>query len=395
MFKAYKYRLYPNKEQQVLIHKHFGASRYIYNWALNTNIKLFEEEGKSLNRFKLQKFLPVMKKKEETEWLKEINSQTLQATLINVDCAYKKFFREKKGFPKFKSKHDSNQSFNIPVSTTTRVDFEKKLVSVPKIKNIKFDAHREFPYEIKSCSVSRSASGKYFISFLVDDGKVKPNKPKVKEETTMGIDLGIKDFAILSDGKKIENPKYLKNKIKALKRSQRNLSRKKKGSANRDKAKLKLAKIHEKVSNARRDYQHKVSTSLVRDSKTDTFVMEDLSIKSMLKSNKKKLNQSINDASWFQFIEMMRYKCDGYGKNLIQIGRFEPSSKMCNNCGHLKQDLTLSDRVWTCSNCGTTHDRDLNAAKNIKRIGLGQPKFMPVEGEQVLSTKQETTKSLV
>ena len=395
MYKAFKYRLYPNKEQQVLINKHFGASRYIYNFALNLNIKLFEEEGKSLNRFTLQKFIPALKQKEETSWLNEINSQSLQATLIDVDSAYKKFFREKKGFPKFKSKHNSKQSFAIPYSPTTRIDFNSKLITIPKIKNIKFDAHRKFEFDIKSCTISKTSTGKYFISILVDDGIELPNKPKVTDETTIGIDLGIKDFATLSNGTKIDNPKHLKNKLKALKRSQRNLSRKKKGSANRQKAKVKLAKIHEQVANSRRDYQHKVSTSLVRDNQTNTFVMEDLSIRSMLKSNKKKLNQLISDASWYQFITMMKYKCDWYGKNFIQIGRYEPSSKMCNKCGELNKELKLSDRVWTCSKCDITHDRDLNAAKNIKKIGLGQPEFMPVEQNYSSAMKQETPRSLV
>ena len=395
MYKAFKYRLYPNKEQQVLINKHFGASRYIYNFALNLNIKLFEEEGKSLNRFTLQKFIPALKQKEETSWLNEINSQSLQATLIDVDSAYKKFFREKKGFPKFKSKHNSNQSFAIPYSPTTRIDFDSKLITIPKIKNIKFDAHRKFEFDIKSCTISKTSTGKYFISILVDDGIELPNKPKVTDETTIGIDLGIKDFATLSNGTKIDNPKHLKNKLKALKRSQRNLSRKKKGSANRQKAKVKLAKIHEQVANSRRDYQHKVSTSLVRDNQTNTFVMEDLSIRSMLKSNKKKLNQLISDASWYQFITMMKYKCDWYGKNFIQIGRYEPSSKMCNKCGELNKELKLSDRVWTCSKCDITHDRDLNAAKNIKQIGLGRPEFMPVEQNYSSAMKQETPRSLV
>jgi len=390
MLKAYKYRLYPNKEQWVLIEKHIGCSRFIYNWALGNKIEAYEKEKKTITRFELQARIPKMKKEEETCWLKEVNSHSLQASLIHLDIAYTSFFKKKNGFPKFKSKHKSRQSFEIPPSTTTKANFESKLITVPKIKNLKFDAHRKFDGEIKTCTISKTPANKYFISILVEDGAEFPLKSETREETTLGIDLGVTHFTITSEGKKIDNPRYMKNKLKALKRSQRNLSRTKKGSSNRNKARFRLAKKYEKVTNARKDFHHKVSTTLVRDNQTNTLVMENLDIKSMQKN--KWYAQSISDAGWSEFVEMMKYKCDWYGKNFIQIGRYEPSSKLCS-CGEINHSLKIRQRNWTCSHCGITHDRDILAANNIKQIGMGQPEFKPVERDIGNSVKQETIMS--
>jgi len=392
MNKAYRYRLFPNEEQRVLIEKHFGCTRFIYNYALDKRIETYKLEGKTISRFEIQAEFPNMKKQEETCWLKEVNSQTLQASLINLDCAYVRFFREKKGFPKFKSKHNSNQSFQIPPSSTTKIDFKTKKVRLPKFREgIRFDAHRKFTGEIRTCTISRTPTGKYYISILVDDGQSLPTKAPMTEDTTIGIDLGLTHFLTTSKGDKIENPRYLKNKLKSLKRSQRNLARKKKGSNNRNKAKLILAKKHEQVTHARKDFHHKVSTTLVRDNQTNTLVMETLGIQSMQKN--RWLSQSISDAGWGEFVSMIKYKCEWYGKNFIQIGQYEPSSKLCS-CGKINHKLKLSDRNWTCVTCGTTHDRDILASNNIKQIGMGQPEFMPVEEEITFPMNQETTKSL-
>jgi putative transposase len=393
MNKAYRYRLFPNEEQRVLIEKHFGCTRFVYNYALYKRIETYKLEGKTIPRFDLQAELPKLKKQEETCWLKEVNSHSLQASLINLDCAYVKFFREKKGFPKFKSKHVGNQSFQIPPSTTTKIDFENKKVRLPKFKEgIKFDAHREFVGEVKTCTISRTPTNKYYISILVEDGNELPTKADMSEETTIGIDLGLSHFLTTNRGEKIDNPRYLKNKLKALKRSQRNLSRKKKGSNNYKKQKLRLAKKHEKVTNERRDFHHKVSATLVRDNQTNTLVMENLDIKSMQKN--RWLSQSISDVGWGEFVSMIKYKCDWYGKNFIQIGQYEPSSKLCS-CGKINHELKLSDRIWTCHHCNTTHDRDILASNNIKQIGMGQPEFMPVEQDYSFAMKQETPRSLV
>jgi putative transposase len=335
----------------VLIEKHFGCSRYIYNFALSQRIELYEKEKKTISQYDLIKLIPNLKKQEETEWLKEVNSQSLQSAIINLDTAYTRFFKQKKGFPKFKSKHVGNQSFQIPPSTTTKIDFGNKKIRLPKFKEgIKFDAHRKFEGEIKTCTISRTPTNKYYISILVENGNSLPTKSIMSEKTTIGIDLGLTHFLTTSKGEKIDNPRYLKNKLKALKRSQRNLSRKKKGSNNYKKQKLKLAKKHEKVTNERRDFHHKVSTTLVRDNQTNTLVMENLDIKSMQKN--RWLSQSISDVGWGEFVSMIKYKCDWYGKNFIQIGQYEPSSKLCS-CGKINHKLKLSDRIWTCSHCNT------------------------------------------
>lgn len=387
MNKAYKYRLFPNEEQRVLIEKHFGCSRYIYNFALSQRIETYEKEKTTLSKYELIKLIPNLKQKEETEWLKEVNSQSLQSAIINLDTAYTRFFKQKKGFPKFKSKHNSNQSFQIPPSTTTKIDLKNKKVRLPKFKEgIKFDAHREFVGEMKTCTISRTPTGKYYISILVEDGQELPTKAPMNEETTIGIDLGLTHFLTTSKGEKIDNPRYMKNKLKALKRSQRNLSRKKKGSANREKAKRSLARKYEKITNARRDFHHKVSTTLVRDNQTNTLVMEDLDIKSMQKN--RWLSQSISDVGWGEFVSMIKYKCDWYGKNFIQIGQYEPSSKLCS-CGKINHKLKLSDRTWTCHHCNTTHDRDILASNNIKQIGMGYPEFTPLENDNSCSMNEE------
>ena len=376
MLKAFKYRLFPNEEQRVLIEKHLGCTRFIYNHALATRIETYEKEKKTISAYDLIKQLPLMKKQEETEWLKEVNSQSLQQAILNLDVAYTNFFRKKLGFPKFKSKHSSCQSFQIPPSPTTDIDFETKSIQIPKIKNLKFDAHRKFDGEIKTCTISKTPTGKYFISLLIEDGIDLPEKISMTESTTIGIDLGLTHFAITSNGDKIDNPRFLKKKLKALARSQRNMSRKKKGSNNRNKARVKLARQYEKVTDARKDFHHKVSTSLVRDNQTNTLVMENLNIQGMQKN--KRLARSVSDAGWASFVSMIKYKCDWYGKNFIQIGRYEPSSKLCT-CGKINRNLTLSDRIWTCPHCNTTHDRDILAANNIKKIGMGQPEFTPLE----------------
>jgi putative transposase len=389
MLKAYKYRLFPNEEQRVLIEKHFGCSRYIYNYALGQRIETYEKEKKSIGRNDLIKLVPDLKKQEETCWLKEVNSQSLQSAIINLDTAYTRFFKQKKGFPKFKSKHIGNQSYQIP--QFTKVDFENKLIQVPKIKNLKFDAHRKFEGEVKTCTISRTPTNKYYISILVEDQNDLPSKATMSEETTIGIDLGLTHFLTTSKGEKIDNPRYLKNKLKSLKRSQRNLSRKKKGSNNYKKQKLKLAKKHERVTNERRDFQHKVSTTLVRDNQTNTLVMENLDIKSMQKN--RWLSQSISDVGWGEFVSMIKYKCDWYGKNFIHIGQYEPSSKLCS-CGKINNNLKLKDRIWTCSHCNTTHDRDILASNNIKHIGMGYPEFTPLENDNSCSMNEEAHPSL-
>ena len=363
-YRAYRYRLYPNEEQKVLIAKHLGSCRFIYNYALAKKVKAYQVDGTNLSRFDIQADLPNMKKSDEHCWLKEVNSLSLQASLANLDSAYTKFFREHKGFPNFKSKKDSKQSFSIPQNT--KVDFENGRVFIPKFKiGIKAKLHRTFEGIVKSSTITRTSTGKYFISILVEVNKSDvPMKP-ICESKAVGIDLGIKTFAVLSDGTEIPNPKYLKQSLDKVKHLQRSLSHKTKGSKNRDKARRKLALAHERVTNQRKDFLHKVTKYLV--SNYDTICLEDLNVKGMVKNHH--LAQSISDVSWSMFNTLLEYKAQEQGVNILRIGRFEPSSKFCP-CGYINKGLTLAMREWTCPECGTIHYRDLLAAINIKRFAF-------------------------
>ena len=363
-YRAYKYRLYPNEEQKVLIAKHLGSCRFIYNYALDKKVRAYQTDKTNLSRFDIQADLPNMKKSEEYCWLKEVNSLSLQASLANLDSAYTKFFREHKGFPRFKSKKDSKQSFSIPQNT--KVDFENGRVFIPKFKNgIKAKLHRSFEGIVKSSTISRTATDKYFISILVEVNEPDvPMKP-ICENKAVGIDLGIKTFAVLSDGTEIPNPKYLKQSLDKVKKLQRSLSHKTKGSKNRDKARRKLALVHEQVTNRRNDFLHKVTSYLVRN--YDAICLEDLNVKGMVKNHH--LAQALEDIAIGAFNTLLEYKAKERGVNILRIGRFEPSSKMCT-CGYINHNLKLAMREWICPECGSIHDRDLLAANNIKRFAF-------------------------
>lgn len=364
MFKGFRYRIYPNKEQEELISKHIGCSRWIYNYALNKKNKSYQETGKGLSRFDIQKDLPSLKKEENTSWLKEVNSQTLQASLENLDKAYTKFFKEKKGFPKFKSKKDNHQSFSIPQNTI--VDFENGYINIPKFKtNIKCRLHRKFNGIIKTSTISKTPTGKYFISILVELNEELPKKKPLSENKAIGIDLGIKTFAVLSNRVEIENPKHLRKSIEKLKKLQRKVSKKQKGSSNRKKSIVKLAKLHEKVANQRLDFLHKTTYYLVTN--YDTLCLETLKANNMMKNHK--LAQALSDISIGKFNDILDYKAEWFGCNILRIGQFEPSSKMCS-CGVINKELKLSDRNWVCKSCGTIHNRDLLAANNIKKFAF-------------------------
>lgn len=374
MLKAYKYRLFPNKGQEILLNKHFGCARFVYNWALGEKIKAYQKDKTNLSRYELQARLPMMKKQEEYSWLKEVNSLAIQSKLEDLDKAYVSFYKEKNSYPNFKSKKNK-QSFRVPQNT--KVDWDNKKVIIPKfLEGIKFDCHQKFNGKISSSYVSKTKINKYYISILVEDGKKAPNKPKIKEKTTIGIDLGITNFVTMSNGEKIENPRHLTKVLKRLARENRKHSRKTKGGKNKEKQRIKLAKVYEKVTNSRKDFHHKLSKILTNDNQVETIVVETLSIKNMLKN--KNLSRNIQDCSWYQFQTFLKYKCDWYGRNYVQIGRFEPSSKLCT-CGNVNHNLKLKDRTWICSVCKTKHDRDILASNNIKQIGLGQSKFTPVE----------------
>jgi putative transposase len=279
-----------------------------------------------------------------------------------MDAAFTAFFRKRAKYPNFKSKY-GHQSFSCPQHV--RMNFIHSLVYIPKLKWVKIKIDRDFFGRLKTCTVSRTSTDKYFISILVDDGKELPPKKEIREETSLGIDVGLKSFLVGSDGVEVDNPKFYREAEPRIVCLSQRLSRKQKDSKNRAKAKKKLALAHEKVANRRKDFLHKLTTEIVKNH--DAIFVEDLNIRGMLKNHC--LAKSISDASWSKFFEFLKYKCEWYGKNLIEIGRFEPSSKMCG-CGVVNTKLKLSDRSWTCESCGVENDRDYLAARNIKKFGL-------------------------
>jgi putative transposase len=369
MLKAYKYRMYPNKEQVKQIWQHIGTCRFLYNWSLEQKIKAFQSENKSLNMYDLNMMIPELKK--EFEWMNETNSQSLQAVNRNVETAFKNFFRKKADFPKFKSKKNPVQSFQVPQHHEILTGENK--VKLPKIGVVKTILHRDFKGQVKTATVSATNTGKYYISVLVDDGLKEPEPAPFNSSNTVGIDVGLTSFLVTSDGQKEDNPKYLKNSLVRLKHLQQSVSRKVKGSNNRRKAVQKVSVLHEKIANQRSDFLHKHSFKLV--SENQAIAVETLNVSGMLKNHC--LARSISDVGWSEFSRQLEYKCIRQGKTLLKIGRFEPSSKMCSVCGTINHDLTLKDRVWTCNSCSNTHDRDINAAINIKKMALQEQNLLP------------------
>lgn len=364
---AFKYRVYPTSEQQTAIAKAFGCCRFVYNYGLDLKVKTYEQTGENLSCFDLIKRLPALK--EEFEWLREVGSQSLQMALRNLDNAFLRFFQKKGGFPKFKSRKNHNQSCQFPQGV--KVDFEAKTVYLPKIGHVRLKLRKlthRFDGKIKTVTLRQTASGKYFLSILVERDLDNPTPPHITRDDTLGIDVGIKVFATLSTGEEIQHPKTLKRSLARLKRLQRAVSRKQKGSNNRDKARRKLAKLHEHVANQRKDFLHKVSHRLTSENQAGTIAMEDLHIAGMVKNHK--LAQAISDSAWGMFDDFISYKSAWRGKNHLHIGRFEASSKICSVCGWRKPDLTLKDREWVCGGCGSLRLRDRNAAENIQNFAV-------------------------
>ena len=366
MLKAYKYRLFPSDIQKEQLAHFFGCCRFVYNLGLETKISAYVSAKKSLSCIDLNNQLKELKDN-EAPWLSSTPSQSLQMSLRNLDNAYTRFFKGS-GFPKFKNKH-SKQSIQFPQGVN--IDFTKNTIFLPKLKDVSVDFSKEFKGNIKTVTVSKTTTDKYFVSILVDNQVEVPDKKPILEQTTVGIDMGVKTFATLSDGTYFEAVRPLRSSLKRLRVEQRTLSRRhKKGaktqSNNYYKQKKIVALLHEHISNQRSDYLHKVSTSIIK--KYDTIVLEDLNIKGMMANHR--LALSISEVGWNRFESMLKYKAEWYGKNLLYIGRFEPSSKICSNCGTINKELKLQQREWTCMGCNSTHDRDKNAAANIKSFGL-------------------------
>ena len=375
MLRAYKYKIKPNKQQEELLSKFFGCARYIYNWGLNIRTQAYKENGKSIGYTELAKQLTQLKKAEEHEWLNEVSVESLQQSLRNLDNAFTAFFRKKAKYPKFKSKKKHTDS--VKFIQSVHFDFENWMVKLPKLGKVKLCKNRTFDLSIckqGTCTVSRDRCGDYWCVITVDDLQPKPTKTKLVKETAVGIDLGIKDYAILSNGMKFPNPKHLKAVETKLSHMQKVFARSENGSQNHERLRVKVAKLHRKVRNQRNDTIHKLTRYLVDN--FDTMCIEDLNVDGMLKNHN--LARAIGDAAWSEFIRQLSYKCEWYGKNVLFIGRFDPSSKMCHKCGCINKDLKLSDREWTCPQCGAHLDRDVNAARNIREIAFDRQNLIGI-----------------
>jgi len=353
MITATRIRLYPNSQQVEKLAKSFGCVRWFWNNSLAETQKLYHETGKGLGQFALNNRLPALKK--EFEWLAEPHSQVLQSVSANLSRSFINFFEKRAAYPHFKSKQ-GKQSIQYPQGVKV---VEGKKLFLPKIGHVKAKVHRKITGKIKTVTVSKTTTGKYFASILTENTLIQPETNY--EGKILGIDMGLTHLAISSDGCKFDNPRQLAKAEKNLTRKQKKLSRKVKGSNNRNKARLLVAKAHEKTANARKDTLHKLSKRLVDENQV--IAVEDLHIKGMMKNHC--LAKAISDVGWGQLTLMLKYKAERAGKGYIKVNRFYPSSKTCSCCGKVVKSLPLTTRTWTCEHCGTLHDRDINAAKNI------------------------------
>jgi putative transposase len=359
MLKTVKVRLYPTPEQEHLLAKAMGSVRWFWNYSLNLTQETYKKTGKGLSRGQIQALLPVLKKQEETEWLTETYSQCLQVVALNLSNSFINFFERRAQFPNFKSKH-GKQSLSYPQNVKIEGDYLK----FPKLGLICAVFHREIKGTLKTVTITKNPCGQYYASVLFEDGTKKPIQST--EGKTVGLDLGLTDFAVTSDGSKFTNPRWLKKHERNLKIKQQRLSRRTKGSKNRNKARVAVAKVHNKIARCREDFLHKLSRKIVNENQV--ICVENLNVKGMVKNPN--LSKAISQVGWGMFTTMLKYKAENEGKVYLEVNRFFASSKTCNNCLYQVSSLPLDIRHWECPNCGTPHDRDINAARNIRDEGL-------------------------
>ena len=372
MKRAYKYRLYPNKMQQEFLCQTFDCCRYVYNATLAQKIKAYEADKTSLSKFDCIKLITGLKK--EHEWLRAVPHVCLPQAVYDMDSAYRMFFKTKQGFPKFKSKHRSKLSCRFPVPFCS-VDQETHCIKLPKIGLVRYKQDRRFKGQLRNITVSCDGCGRYWVSCLVETGVPEPKpEPLTIQSKCVGLDLGLKDFVVTSDGRKIPNPRFADVIDRRISRLQKIESRRQKGSRRRASIRLKINRLYARKRNLINDFIHHMVNSILGENQA--VFIEGLNVKGMMGNHR--LAKSIQNICWSEFVRVLEYKARWLGKTVLKIDRFYPSSKTCGCCGYKNEDLTLGDRTWTCPQCGTVHDRDLNAAINILSEGLA--KFLPSVG---------------
>ena len=374
MIETYKFRLYPTKEQEALLAKHFGTVRFVYNWALNYSQEQYKKDKTYKGWMSIVVSDEFHQLKRDNPWMKETGANSIINSIGHLGRAFDNFFERRSGFPKFKSKKQHKDSFEVPAGL--KLDFKHEKIQIPKfLKQKKQDnrikcvfSKKVKPGKIGTATISRNPAGQYFISFIVHTlEKETPliDKSKLSKENSLGIDFGLKHFLTLSNGKQIDSPEFFKKTLSKLKLRQRQFSKTKSDSKNHEKMRIKVARIHNKITNQRKDFLHKLSTSIANDNQVSAVCIEDLNLEGM----KKLWGRKVGDLSYYAFTQMLGYKLKRRGKHLLKIGRFDPSSQLCSNCGN-RQKLTLDERVYVCPKCGLSIDRDLNASTNIRDFAI-------------------------